>query len=387
MPIASRPIVLAAIPDRSGLAREMLRGVIAYEQQHGPWELIDSVRSNRSSPEAIRADGRQADAIIAASEGPRDAGFRRSLRRFSRPVVIIGGHEADPALPSVVEDTAGIGGRLVSHMADMGLQRLAFYPRPEGYKARYQAFVAALSRAGLDELPSYDAQPDNSRRGAWRRTARWLSSLGRPVGVVTPTVEPARDLCMACQIAGLDIPEDVAVITVCSDEMRCELASPSLTSVDSGGFHMGYQGAAMLHELLQGRQPVPFRLAVPPGDLIVRRSTDVLAVDDAHVAQALRYIRDYALEDIGVDDVCGELAISRRSLERRFRKAMHRTMHDEITRVRLARAAQLLRTSPLPVIDVATRCGYSSKQQFHQQFKRFYGTTPARFRKQSVVRP
>jgi len=51
-----------------------------------------------------------------------------------------------------------------------------------------------------------------------------------------------------------------------------------------------------------------------------RRSTDVLAVEDHHLAKALRFIRDHARKPLAVDEVALATTLSRRALERRFRK-------------------------------------------------------------------
>ncbi len=64
---------------------------------------------------------------------------------------------------------------------------------------------------------------------------------------------------------------------------------------------------------------------IGPGQLIVRRSSDVYAVDDTMVADAMRYIAAHYADEIGVADVVSHLPTTQRSLQRRFRRTLGRS--------------------------------------------------------------
>jgi LacI family transcriptional regulator len=72
--------------------------------------------------------------------------------------------------------------------------------------------------------------------------------------------------------------------------------------------------------------------------------------------------------------------MSRTVFERRFRKLLNRTPHEQISSVRIERAKQLLSTTDLPVAQVAERSGFEHVEYFSTAFKRLAGDTPARFR-------
>ena len=100
------------------------------------------------------------------------------------------------------------------------------------------------------------------------------------------------------------------------------------------------------------------------------------------MVKALRYIRDHASEPITVSDVQDELFCNRRSLEKKFRAEVGRTLHEEIRRSRIERACRLLRESDMMIDSLAEACGYSSRERFNAAFRREIGTTPTAYRKE-----
>jgi len=119
------------------------------------------------------------------------------------------------------------------------------------------------------------------------------------------------------------------------------MANPPLSSVVHNGRRIGYEAAAMLDRLIS-RKKVMADIVVDPLGVTARQSTDLLAIEDPEVAGAVRFIREHACEGIRVDDVLKEVAMSRRSVEKRFRQAVGRPPHMEIRRVQLERVKQLL---------------------------------------------
>jgi LacI family transcriptional regulator len=115
--------------------------------------------------------------------------------------------------------------------------------------------------------------------------------------------------------------------------------------------------------------------------VVTRRSTDIIAIDDTDIAEAIGFIRGHATELIRVEDVVQHVAISRRNLETRFRKLLGRTPHAELQRVRLQRAIRFLVETDLPIPKIAEAVGYTTPSYFIQVFRKEHGTTPARYRR------
>src|SRR5207249_2912841 len=132
------------------------------------------------------------------------------------------------------------------------------------------------------------------------------------------------------------------------DDLLCELARPPLTSVIAPAEHVGYEAAALLDRLLAGQKPPERPLLFPPLGVVARQSSDLLAIEDAAVAAAVRFIRAHGHQPIQVRDVLEAVPVSRRSLELRFQKVVQRTLWEEIRRVHLERAKNLLGNTALP---------------------------------------
>ena len=179
------------------------------------------------------------------------------------------------------------------------------------------------------------------------------------------------------------VPDDVAVVGVDDDELLCELSDPPLSSVAPDTHRTGYLAASLLDQLMSGRKVTVAVHRIDPIGLIVRESSDVLAIDDQDISQAVRYIREHACEGINVADVLDQVKLSRRVLESRFRRLIGRTPHDEIDRVRLNRVKELLRGTDLPLVQVAERAGFEHVEYLSVMFKKKAGIPPSAYRRQS----
>jgi LacI family transcriptional regulator len=135
-----------------------------------------------------------------------------------------------------------------------------------------------------------------------------------------------------------------------------------------------------------GRSPSPQRILIRAWGMVVRQSSDVTATGDASVAKAVRYIRQHACEGIDVGDVLREVTISRTALDKRFLKALGHTPHEEIRRVRLKRARELLVESDLTIETIAERCGFRHGEYLGAVFLQEFGQTPGDFRAQQRMR-
>ena len=175
-------------------------------------------------------------------------------------------------------------------------------------------------------------------------------------------------------------------IGVDDDEFVCELSDPPLSSVAQAARRVGYEAARLLDGLLRSRRTEPrtvrqaakpVRLVVPPIGVVARRSTDTLAVGDPEVAGAIRSIREGATRGLGIAELVTESGLSRWQLEERFRRAVGRSIHDDILHVRLEEARRLVTTTNLPMKAVAPRAGLSSVAYMTTLFRRHFGMPPA----------
>jgi LacI family transcriptional regulator len=200
------------------------------------------------------------------------------------------------------------------------------------------------------------------------------------VGVFAPNDIWGVQLAEVCRQVGLRVPEDVALVGVDNDDLLCEMARPPLSSVSLPVNRIGHAAASLLDDLLGGKKS-PGDLLLPPVGVIARQSSDVLALEDPEVATAVRFIRTHGHTALRVADVLREVPISRRSLERRFRRALDRSIWEEIRRVHVEQARGLLARSGMPMAEVARHAGFSDSRQLSTVFREETGLTPTAYRR------
>jgi LacI family transcriptional regulator len=145
---------------------------------------------------------------------------------------------------------------------------------------------------------------------------------------------------------------------------------------------MAYEAAALLDRMMNGEKAPTEILRVKPRGLVTRRSTDIVAVADLQLARALRFIRDhYANPLLGVEDVVAATEISRRLLEKAFRRELNRSMNQEIVRVRMEKVKDLLVTTDLKVVDVAAATGFARPSHLFRTFRKIFGISPQSYRR------
>lgn len=104
---------------------------------------------------------------------------------------------------------------------------------------------------------------------------------------------------------------------------------------------------------------------------------------DPDVSVALAFIRLHACEEIRVNDVLQEVAVGRRTLEAKFRTLLNRTVLEEIHRVRIEKAKDLLTATDWPMPAVAKDAGFVSAKRFAAVFRKLAGMAPTAYRRQA----
>jgi LacI family transcriptional regulator len=138
----------------------------------------------------------------------------------------------------------------------------------------------------------------------------------------------------------------------------------------------------LLAQLLAGKRPAKDPVLLPPTHVHVRRSSDVLAINNQDVIAAVRFIQERAHLPLGVDDVLREIPLSRRSLERQFRECLGCGIAEEIRRVHVERGQRLLLETDSSLPLIAEQSGFTSARQMMDVFRRDVGLSPHEFRKQ-----
>jgi LacI family transcriptional regulator len=288
-----------------------------------------------------------------------------------------------------------VGQTAAEHLLDCGLKHFAFcgwgpaQPTAQIWeRTRMESASDTVARRGY-ALSVYE-WPRRASERAWNASqvhlAAWLQTLPKPVGVLAANDERALEVLDAAQGAGLCVPDEIAIIGVDNDEVLCEAAHPSLSSVALNLERIGYEGATLLDRLMRGGRYPKRPILIPPLRVVSRSSTDVVATADEIVRTAVRFIQHNLHRPLGVAEVLEAVNVSRKTLEVRFAAALGRSPYEEILRRRIERIKELLTRTDGKMKRVAQQCGFKHVENLYGVFRREVGETPAQYRARHTLR-
>lgn len=334
----------------------------------------------------VQASGVRVDACIADAD---DEPGVDQAQASSLPLVAVASSAlvaADcPAhVPLVMADNAAMVHMAQAHLQERGVPVLAFFGRGKyasmGWAREREAVFRAIP--GVEEAHVLGSlRMSQSATGALRD---WLRSLPKPCGVIAVNDSSAQELLHECALAGISVPDELAVVGIDNDELVASLARVEISSVVQDTDTMGRAAAQMLHALLQRSMLPESRIVVPPQRFSVKASSMFQPGVNPVVTRARAFIQQFAAHGIKSDQVAHHVNVSRSSIERIFNRECGCSVHDEILRVRLDTAKQLLRAGRLSTAEIAVRSGFRTLQYMHVVFKRELGCTPGEFQSGKV---
>lgn len=382
MPKTYKVILLIESSRASG--RKYLEGIARYAHLHGAWAFYWEPGGFEIGQKTLKT--LDADGIIL-----RDVGRLKSqVLRLGIPVVVLGHRDKEArGLINVVTDSKTVGIMAAEHLLQCGFRHFAFcglarsaLQQTPWSQARLDAFRKRIVEAGFASPPAFVLPaPGADWKHNRRRLADWLVKLPRPLGIMACNDDCGAQVAEACKLAGIVVPDAAGIIGVDNDEVVCGLADPPMTSIAVNFESAGYSAAQALDQSMRRSKKAPSKINVQATHLVARRSTDVVAVDDEHVARALRYVRDNVKRSFSVNEIAIGAGTSRRALERRFRQVMGRSVLDEIRRLRTDEIARLLLETNWPVSRIAQSLGFEDVQHFARYFRSVRKISPLAFRK------
>ena len=363
-----------------------MRGITEFSNIRGPWMFYRHPpfyrnTRNQKNPLSFVKDI-DADGIIAyvPNQVVAAAFIPENLHAILIP---IGQHI--PNAPYVIsDDSAAIGVMGAEYLLSKGLRQFAFCGFVEmlGSDEIGRAFQERITAASYDTCVYI--LPRSRKHRLWEyeqfHLCDWLTSLPKPIGLMTCNDDRSQNVMEACEMIGISVPDDIAILGVDNDEFICNLAVRPLSSVALNFERVGYRAAELLDRMIMGEKPPKQTLVVEPTHVVTRQSTDVEAIDDADIAEAVSYIRHNARQPIQVTDVANAVALSRRTLYERFMRTLGHSVHQEIKNARLAQITNLLINTDMPIAAIADSLGFPGIDHIARYFKRAKGLSLQAYR-------
>ena len=383
-----RDVLLATAP----MVHSRGEGVRRFAREAG-WNLIDASRlvGGLGGLAGWRGDG----AIVTLRDDAETTAFVRRLRRAGTPAVDLSNQRPDIRLPRVCLDNIAIGRLAARHFAEYNHRHAAWFSTHwmNVHAQRFEGFCEGWNseRADSGEAPERWVLRDGIPPGRWndaRAVTRWLvahlRAAPKPLAVFCHCVEDAARLLDECETCGIRVPEEVAILATGDDQSACEMLPVPLSCIPHQGEKHGYEAAALLQRLMDGESPPRGSILIPPGEIVVRASTDWTAATDPLVAKALELVAGNLSRPWGVAQLSRELGVPPLRLGRHFKAEVGRTPGAEILRQRLSKARTLLRETDLPLARIAELCGFCHASYLVNLFRRETGLTPREWGRERI---
>lgn len=364
--------------------RKLLRGIMRYSKENGPWlfyRLLPDYRfSSGCEEKAIEfAKSWKADAIM----GRWNDSKLHLLDELDIPVVLQNNRSRSDVFSNISGDYDTTGRLAAQYFRNKLYTEYAFYgikdivwseERCEGYRSEVEKFKG--------HFYSYMEQVGEDNR---EMTVEWLMNLPKPIAVFCCDDAHALFLTETCKISGIRVPEDVAILGVDDDDLLCHISDPTLSSIQMDVENGGYMTCKLLHEQLKSGSRKPFNVNITPLRIHERKSTSVWNITDSQVLRLIEVIENDYSRDLKMDELLQTVSLSRRSIEMRFKKVMGVTIYQYLLKVRVEHLAYLLVTTDRPYIDIVYDVGFRDYNNVSRIFRKFKGCSPQEWRRKNCV--
>jgi len=383
------PKVILLLPSAREFDRGLRRGIVEYAHAYGPWvfceEPVPYLKQLTASQQLRHFRKWNANGVIALQDRLPE------IKPLRLPTIaVIARRRIDRAHSQLVSDDDAIGQLGARTILDLGVRQAAYcgLPNLEFSEIRGLSFARSIIQAGYP-VEVYPL-PVRNTRISWQteeqRLIRWLVDLPKPIGLMACNDDRARMIAEICQVRGIRVPDEIAILGVDNDEQVCKSATPPLSSIELAVERAGYETAKTLARMMSGNGSSTQYISVDPVCAVRRQSTDILAIEDRAMVQAVRFIREHSNRSIQVRDLAAVAGLSRRALQDRFRQSFGRTPIQEIHRCRIERLQRMLIETNMTVGQIAEANGFEVGAHVARFFMRQTGMTPLAYRKK-YLRP
>jgi LacI family transcriptional regulator len=354
--------------------REVLHGVMEFCHRNPHWVVAMEpqlwVDDELPKPEKWKVDG----LIVQAHRQE----LVDHIRATGKPAINVANMRVcRKPLPTIVPDDPAIGKMAAEYLLSLNVPNYALCGHAI---AQYSVLRGAAFKAAMRNAGKRVAECD----GGTQDLGTWLAALPRPTAVFCVNDNWAHRVLSAARQTNLRVPDEIAVLGVDDDELLNTIGAMPLSSIAIPAAKIGFEAARLLEDAMDGKRRPPRMTRLPPLCVVPRATTDVANVDDAKVAEAMQFIKANVARPIQVGDVLDHVSMSRRSLERRFRDTLGRSIASEVRRAHIERAKQLLTNTTLSIEEVALASGFTNVTLLGVVFRRHVGDSPSEFRARST---
>lgn len=372
--------ILLLIDYSSDYDRKLLRGLVKYSQEKGPWIFyrLPFYFLEMHGIEGVLEWTRKwkPDAIIGKLE-TNTIDFQKEL---NVPVVLLNYHWRSTRYSNLTGDYHNEGRIAAQFFKEKLFTEYAFFgfkdvvwseERMEGFEREVRSFGgnfhSFMSLTVSDEMRS--------------ELARWLKQLPKPIALFCCDDERALFVSETCRMSGISVPSEISLLGVDNDELMCSISDPPISSIPLQVEEAGYAMAKLIERQILRADKQVFNLKVMPGKIIERASTNRYNIMDENVLVVVKFINENYMTELDTRKLLQLVPLSRRNLETKFKAVMGVSIYQYILNCRCEKLANLLIESDMGLAEAAYEAGFNAYGNISRIFKKHKGLTPSEFRK------
>jgi LacI family transcriptional regulator len=376
--------ILILIDYSSEFSRRLLKGLIQYSNDHGPWIFyrLPTYYKTLYGKEGIVEWAKEwkADAIIARW----DHEDTNLLATLNIPIILQNYKSRSPYFSNLTGDYIGTGEMAARFFIKRRYRNLAYYGNKGVIwsRERGEGFRREAEKANLNY---YYFETENLNGEDWgtshMKLDDWLLSLPKPVGLFACDDSFALRVSQSCTINNIRIPEEISLMGVDNDELICHLSDPPISSIVTDVEKGGYEAGRLIDRMISGEIEEPFNIIINPTRFELRKSTEKYDITNEYISQVVNFIEDNFTTNIDIEGLTELVPLSRRNLEVKFKEEMGTSIYQFILSCRIDYFARLLLTTDRTLFDLALESGFNDCKNIARIFKKLKGCTPTEYRK------
>ena len=114
-----------------------------------------------------------------------------------------------------------------------------------------------------------------------------------------------------------------------------------------------------------------------------RRALHGVQLKDFYIQEAITYMEHNYQRELTVEEVADACKLNRSYFSKLFKESMGCPPQEFLIRLRLSKAADMMKGTSRSIGSISIRCGYPNQLHFSRAFKKRYGVSPREWRAQN----
>ena len=375
------------------LTREWFRGTMLYTRHNPKWFVRVFELGNGRDEELLDFGTIRPDGIIACGVPVRFLQRFFHKRGMDNIPMMAFPQEPYPHIGTVHFNSEEIAQKAIDLFKRRGCCHVAYVGThlPNGIRlsrhfANVFAAEAKAAEVGCTIFPRKVYSSIGIRISECDGIMEILKKLPKPCGILTYDDGIGRDVLDLCRLAKINVPGSAYVLGMDDNDVICDNAYPTLSSIQIDYERTAFLAARALDEMIAARRHIKIlpRLMCGFKGITERASTQDPRGTGRLVALACDYIAKNACRPGGLDqhDIAQHLGVSVRTLQMRFKEtSITNSILTEIQRVQLANVCRLLATTDRSITDITFAAGFGSLSRLKAIFQKKYKMSMRDYRK------